>query len=158
MLSGRFLAIAATVLVAACGSSEIETSEPAALTSSSDVAAVIHDEPLLRDADVPPLPFPDNPDPDQCGIPIQWGDNGQAWLSGFWEGELIEPDVLLYDSHQRLQITGEVPHGGEVQIVLYQENPVLDYYFVDVPSVPGLEGWVPSPFLSFDPVEGTASS
>lgn len=106
-----------------------------------------------RDPDVPPLPFDDNPDPAQCGIPVQWGQaDATAWLSGEWEGEVIQPEVLLYESHLRTSLTGGAPHGTEVQIVLFQENPVLDYYFVKVPGDPGQEGWVPEPFLSFDPV------
>ena len=45
---------------------------------------------IERDPDVPPLPFDDNPDPSQCGIPVRWGDEDNlAWLSGFWRGELI---------------------------------------------------------------------
>lgn len=105
-----------------------------------------------RDPDVPDLPFDDNPDPSQCGIPVQWGDEGRAFLSGRWEGELIQPEVLLYDSHLRTSVTASAPHGAEVQIVLFQENPVLDYYFVRISGDSGGEGWVPEPFLSFDPV------
>ncbi len=105
-----------------------------------------------RDSDVPALPFDDNPDPSQCGIPVQWGDNGQAWLSGVWEGELIQSEVLVYNSHLRTSVTGGAPHGTEVQVLLFQENPVLDYYFVRIPGDPVEEGWVPEPFLSFDPV------
>ena len=57
--------------------------------------------------------------------------------------------MLLYDSHVRLSITGRVEHGAEVRIVLFQENPVLDYYLVE--SLDGaIEGWVPEPFLSFE--------
>ena len=66
-------------------------------------------------------------------------------------GELIQPEVLLYDSHQRLGITGSADHGAEVAIILYQENPVLDYYFVEVVGH-GDKGWIPDHFLSFDPV------
>lgn len=105
---------------------------------------------LARDPDVPDLPFADNPDPNQCGIPVQWGSGGQAWLSGLYEGELIQPTVFLYDSHLRQSVTGFAPHGTEVQVVLFQENPVLDYYFVKTSGE--REGWVPAPFLSFDPV------
>lgn len=107
---------------------------------------------IERDPDVPDLPFDDNPDPAQCGIPVEWGDNGQAWLTGMWEGELIQPEVLVYDSHLRTSVTGGAPHGTEVTIVLFQENPVLDYYFVRIPGDPKQQGWVPEPFLSFDPV------
>lgn len=107
---------------------------------------------IERDPDVPVLPFEDNPDPAQCGIPVQWGESGQAWLSGEWKGEMIQEPVLVYDSHLRTSITGRAPHGTEVEIILFQENPVLDYYFVKIPGDPAQEGWVPSPFLSFEPV------
>lgn len=106
-----------------------------------------------RDPDVPPLPFPDNPDPDQCGIPTAWGDGGIAWLSGIYEGELVQPTIMLYDSHSRLRITAEAPHGAQVQIILYQQNPILDYYLIKIKGAPKPnEGWVPGPFLSFEPV------
>jgi hypothetical protein len=104
-----------------------------------------------RDPDVPALPFPDNPDPNQCGIPMPWGNYG-GWLSGEYHGQLVQPTVLLYDSHARLHVTGAVPTGTEVQVELYQPNPVLDFYYVraDLPS--GQEkGWVPAPFLQFTP-------
>ena len=106
--------------------------------------------PLERDPNVPDLPFPDNPDPSQCGIPTQWGTDETAWVSGYYQGELVQPAVFLYDSHQRLSIAGVVPHGTEVKIILYQQNPSLDYYMVktvdfDSPQ----EGWIPAPFLSF---------
>lgn len=107
---------------------------------------------VARDPDVPDLPFDDNPDPNQCGIPTEWGDEGQAWLSGMWKDELIQPEVLLYNSHLRTSITASAAHGTEVQVVLFQENPVLDYYLVRIPGDTGGEGWVPEPFLSFDPV------
>lgn len=106
-----------------------------------------------RDPDVPPLPFPDNPDPNQCGIPTQWGDDGAAWLNGFYEDDLVQSPVLLYDSHSRLSITTQAPHGTPVKVILYQQNPVLDYYLVKIEGAPKPnEGWVPGPFLSFNPV------
>lgn len=107
-----------------------------------------------RSPDVPDLPFPDNPDPSKCGIPIEWGDEGQAWLTGRYQGEMVQPTVFLYDSHLRFDVAAKAPHGSEVQVILYQENPVTDYYFVKVEGAeqPN-EGWVPGPFLSFDPVE-----
>jgi hypothetical protein len=106
-----------------------------------------------RDPNVPSLPFDDNPDPSQCGIPVQWGDvDNRAWLSGMWEGELIQREVLVYDSHLRISVTGGAPHGTEVEIILFQENPVLDYYLVRIPGDSPQEGWVPEPFLSFAPI------
>jgi hypothetical protein len=69
-----------------------------------------------------------------------------------WRGELIQPEVLVYDSHLRQSVTGGAPHGTEVEIVLYQENPVLDYYMVHIPGSPAQQGWVPQPFISFESV------
>ena len=104
-----------------------------------------------RDPDVPALPFPDNLDPSQCGIPVSWGTDEPAWVTGYYQGELVQSDVFLYDSHLRLSISGVFPSGAEVRIVLYQKNPTLDYYFVQtVDLYPPQEGWVPAPFLSFD--------
>jgi hypothetical protein len=101
---------------------------------------------------VPDLPFPDNPDPSQCGIPTTWGTDESAWVSGYYQGELVQPTVFLYDSHLRLSIAGAIPSGTEVTIILYQQNPSLDYYMVKtVDSDPPQEGWIPAPLLSFEP-------
>ena len=102
---------------------------------------------------MPELPLADNPDPTQCGIPIDWEVDEPAYLSGLYEGELVQPTVLLYDSHLRFNITASAPHGAEVQVLLYQQNPVIDYYLVKIIGAePPNEGWVPAPFLSFEPV------
>ena len=142
--------VAVVIAVSGCGSTGDDTRSAAPETSAA--TSVVTGESLTRDPDVPDLPFADNPDPDACGIPRPWGDGGQAWLTGTWEGELIEPEVLLYDSHLRRSITGSAPHGSEVRIVLFQENPTLDYYLVEVVNDPTQDGWVPAPFLSLDPV------
>ncbi len=126
-------------------------------TEQTALPAVEHAEPVEgavpvgRSPDVPDLPFPDNPDPSQCGIPLPWNGQEQAWLTGFYEGELIQPEVLLYNSHLRLDITASAPHGTEVRVILHQANPVLDYYLVDLPDQP--PAWIPEPFLSFEPLE-----
>ncbi len=107
-----------------------------------------------RSPDVPPLPFEDNPDPLQCGIPVTWTADAQAWLNGVYEGELVRPVVFLYDSHLRLNIKAQAPHGSEVAVLLYQQNPITDYYLVKIVGAdPPNEGWVPAPFLSFEPLE-----
>lgn len=108
----------------------------------------------MRSPDVPDLPFPDNPDPSQCGIPTRWGDDNRAWLTGFYKEELIQPTVLLYDSHLRFHITAGAPHGSEVEVILYQQNPVTDYYLVKIvgAETPN-QGWIPAPFLTFEPPE-----
>jgi hypothetical protein len=112
-----------------------------------------------RDPDVPELPFPDNPDPSLCGIPSQWSGETRAWLNGYYQGELVQPVVFLYDSHSRLRITARAPHGAEVNVILYQVNPTVNYYLVKVVGVEGPhEGWIPAPFLSFDPVEPLPAS
>lgn len=106
-----------------------------------------------RDPDIPPLPFPDNPDPSLCGIPTPWGSDNPAWLTGLYNGEIVQPVVLLYDSHLRLEIAARAAHGSEVEVILYQQNQVTDYYLVKIVGAeqPN-EGWVPGPFLSFSPV------
>ena len=115
---------------------------------------LIADLEAMRSPDVPELPFPDNPDPSLCGIPTQWGDDNQAWLTGIYEGKMIQREVLLYDSHNRLSITARASHGAEVEILLYQQNPVTDYYLVRVVGTENPnEGWIPEQFLSFEPVE-----
>lgn len=107
---------------------------------------------VTRSAGVPDLPFEDNPDPNACGIPVQWGSDGRAWLTGEYEGELIQSIVLLYDSHLRQKVVASAPHGAEVEVVLFQENPVLDYYLVKIPGEQAQEGWIPAPFLAFEPL------
>jgi hypothetical protein len=62
-------------------------------------------------------------------------------------------EISAYDSHLRKSVTGSAPHGTPVDIVLFQENPVLDYYFVRFEAGGQLqEGWVPEHFIVFEPV------
>lgn len=104
-----------------------------------------------RDADVPPLPFPDNPDPNACGLPAPMGDYA-GWVNGIYQGQMVEPSVLLYDSHERKHITGTVLSGTQVHVQLHQSNPVLDFYYVEADTPGGQQkGWVPAPFLEFNP-------
>jgi hypothetical protein len=98
---------------------------------------------------VPALPFDDNPDPLLCGIPRPWTGQKRAWLSGYYDGKLIQPTVYLYDSHLRREVVAAAPTGAEVAVSLYQVNPTLNYYLVNLPG--GGEGWVPAPFLAFEP-------
>jgi hypothetical protein len=100
---------------------------------------------------VPALPFDDNPDPDQCGIPRPLGDGVTGVVVGTWQGELRFEDVHVYDSHLRGAVTGTVPHGATVRLVMFQNNPVLNYWLVrwDGPVGP-VEGWLPDPFLRRD--------
>jgi hypothetical protein len=144
----RAATVAAGLVVAACGASA-DLDETGAATATTSRVTVDDSMIALRDPEVPDLPFDDNPDPDQCGIPVRWGLDDPAWVTGTWEGELIQSPVLLYGSHLRLEVTGSVPDGGEVRIILFQENPVLDYYLVRTADGSD-EGWLPAPFLSFD--------
>jgi hypothetical protein len=99
-------------------------------------------------ADVPTLPFPDNPDLSACGIPTAWGSNDPATLDGHYQGKLWQPRVFLYDSHARQKVVGSAPTGSRVKILLYQANPVLGFYLVRTLNTKTVqEGWVPAPFL-----------
>lgn len=100
---------------------------------------------------VPTLPFADNPDPDLCGVPAAWHGGNPAWVTGVYAGALVQPVVLLYDSHLRREVVGRIPHGGRVEIQLSQSNPELDFYRVrSLDLQPVQEGWLPAPFLSFE--------
>jgi hypothetical protein len=45
-------------------------------------------------------------------------------------------------------VVGQIPDGGRVQILLFQSNPVLDYYLVRSLDLPeAQEGWAPAPFV-----------
>ena len=100
---------------------------------------------------IPPLPFPDNPDKSQCGIPTPWGKDTLAWLDGHYQGQLVQARVFLYDSHSRSRITGSAPTGARVRVVMFQQNPVLNYYFVrTINTGTAQEGWVPAPFLRLE--------
>lgn len=156
-----FLVIGLLMGLAACGA-EAPPSPTATLpptrpqptpnmTATSFVINYVATVDAQRSPDVPPLPFADNPDPLQCGIPITWTDDSPAWLSGIYEGELVQPTVYLYDSHLRLNITAQALHGSEVDVLLFQQNPVTNYYLVKIVGAEAPnEGWVPAPFLSFE--------
>ncbi len=167
LIVGVVAVIAVAVGVIAAQDSE---DSDATDTAAADVAAgdtneaqlVEHDPEYVawlaehRDPDVPDLPFNDNPDPAQCGIPSNWSGDAAAWLNGYYEGKLVQAEVLLYDSHSRLSIKASAPHGTQVAIVLFQNNPVTNYYMVNVFDDSGEkigEGWIPEPFLSFEPVD-----
>ena len=100
---------------------------------------------------VPPLLFADNPDPTQCGIPMLWGNDEPAWITGIYQGSVFQPVVYLYESHGRREVVGRIPHGGRVRIVLTQANPALNYYFVrSLDLQPAQGGWIPAPFVALD--------
>jgi hypothetical protein len=103
---------------------------------------------------VPSLPFPDNPDPDECGIPVRWGSDNDAWLTGVYEGEMHQPIVYLYDGHGRSKVVAAALHGTQVRVLMFQANPVQNYYYVRIPNAPDGQqlGWVPAPFLSLEPL------
>ncbi|TVR85034.1 MAG: hypothetical protein EA416_17735 [Trueperaceae bacterium] len=99
--------------------------------------------------EVPTFVFDDNPDPDQCGIPQPMGSGYTGTLHGSVDGVVVEPMVHLYDSHLRSEVHGTVQAGSVVEVVMYQSNPVLDFYLVRFRADDGrsVEGWVPAPFL-----------
>ncbi len=99
----------------------------------------------------PPLPFDDNPDPDQCGIPTPLGDGVTGSVSGRYDGRLVFERVHLYDSHLRAKVTGLVPDGARVEVVMMQINPTLDFFLVRWEGPDGrVQGWIPAPFLDLD--------
>jgi len=149
LIEKRLLVIPAVIVAAVVAFLVMPAEEDPSTTGAGQPAGELVSS---RDPHVPDLPFDDNPDPNRCGIPVQWGEDDRAWLNGEFEGELIQPTVLLYDSHLRQSVVASAPHGAEVQVVLFQENPVLDYYFVKIPGWQPQEGWVPAPLLSFKPV------
>lgn len=163
ILAGLILVIAGLIFLRGDATDEALTvSEVLASTHSADNSTETHSASQLayvvsqRDPQVPDLPFDDNPDPAACGIPELWGPNNNvAYLSGIYEGQLFQEEVLLYDSHSRLSIEARAPHGTQVEIIMFQRNPVLDYYKVRIPSAPqdANEGWIPGPFLSREPIE-----
>jgi hypothetical protein len=147
-------------LLNACTQAPPVAPSPTAPASLSETPAQLSPPPqtalntqLAETDSIPPLPFPDNPDPALCGIPKPWGNNSPAYLNGYYQGNLIRPVVFLYDSHLRREIQAHAPHGAAVKILLSQSNPELDYYLVKVLNAPPPnEGWVPAPFVSFEPL------
>ena len=150
VLMGILGVACAAVQQGAAGESPAVTAMPTPeplLLHTADVAFEIE-----RSPEVPALPFEDNPDPSLCGIPHQWTSAEPAYLTGIYEGELIQPTVFLYDSHLRREVVGQAPHGAQIQILLSQSNPTLDYFFVKIlDTKTPTEGWVPAPFISFKP-------
>lgn len=149
--------IARQVFISVGGDDIEEPSGVAITTDEQLLAAYQNGEPSdVAALPIPELPFADNPDPLLCGIPTPYGTrNNTAWLTGEYEGDLLQPVVYLYRDHLREEVIAIAPHGAEVEIVLYQSNPQLDYFMVRIPTAPvgQREGWVPAPFLSFEPVD-----
>lgn len=94
----------------------------------------------------PALPFPDNPDANQCGLPVKV--NARGTISGMYQGRTYEPQVRLYDSHARLKVLALVPGGTSGLALLQVSGPRLNYLLVRV-QVQGktLEGWLPEPYF-----------
>jgi hypothetical protein len=98
--------------------------------------------------EVPELPFATNPDPSLCGIPASMGDGFEGVLHATFDGVVQEEMVHLVDSHLRAEVSGHVPAGSIVELVLRQENPELDFYFVRWRGPDGIvSGWVPAPYV-----------
>lgn len=96
----------------------------------------------------PMLPFPDNADSRQCGIPTPLGAAYEGELTGMYDGQLFEPEVRLYDSHARMRVVARIKAGSRVRGVLLVTGPQLNYLLVEA-RVGGrpLEGWVPQPYF-----------
>lgn len=97
---------------------------------------------------VPVLPFADNPDPTQCGIPQPMAAGTFGVLHGRYQDRVVEPEVHLVDSHLRREVVGHVPAGERVAVLAYQDDPELNFYLVRFVDADGpVEGWVPAPYL-----------
>ena len=96
----------------------------------------------------PALPFSDNLDLTQCGIPTVLGDEFTGELSGIYGGKLQEALVRLYDSHARAEVVARVWTSTPARAVLRVSGPQLSYLLVKL-EVGGqsLEGWVPEPYF-----------
>lgn len=100
---------------------------------------------------VPELPFPSEQDPLLCGLPQALGAGVTGRVDGYFRGELVEPEVHLYDSHLRRKVVGHLPNGALVIVTMFQDNPVLDFYFVTAETDAGtLKGWIPEEYLDLD--------
>lgn len=104
-------------------------------------------EARVKSIRVPALPFPDDPDPNVAGRRKRWGSDVPAQLTECYGGELVQPVVLLYASHSRRAVTGQAKSGTAVRVLLFQDNPTLNFYFVRTLGEKPQEGWVPAPFL-----------
>ncbi len=100
----------------------------------------------------PALPFPDNADPRQCGIPTRLGDRYHGTLQGRYHEQLFEPLVRLYDSHSRTRVVATVKSGTPAYGVLLVTGRQLNYLLVKVTrDGRTVEGWVPQPYFRLDP-------
>jgi hypothetical protein len=100
---------------------------------------------------VPELPFPSEQDPLLCGIPQTLGSGLPGVLDGHHEGVLVEPEIHLYDSHLRSKVVGHVPHDSAVLVTMFQDNPVVNFYYVVAETQTGkVQGWVPEPYLELE--------
>lgn len=99
----------------------------------------------------PNLPFPDNADASQCGLPTLLGNAYTGTLTGVYQGTLTEPQVRLYDSHARARVLAQIQAGTRVRALLLVAGPQLDYLLVRaVMDGKTLEGWVPAPYFQAD--------
>jgi hypothetical protein len=145
--------LVASTLLAACGAPASPTAVPNPTSMSNTNNSAALSSVADRAPNVPALPFPDNLDPSQCGLPSAWTSAAPAFLTGVYDRVLVEPTVFLYDSHLRQRIVASAPNGAQVKILMAQQNPTLNYYMVEIvdASPPANEGWVPAPFVTFEP-------
>ena len=155
LLAGLLVGSLAVLLaLAPAGHAQADPSDAAGAPASvSTSGSTPGSTPAPGDAStpVPELPFDDNPDPDQCGIPQPLGDAVRGTVDGSWQGEALFPDVHLYDSHLRSRVTGTIPTGTRVKVEMFQNNPVLNYWYVRWDGPDGtVQGWIPAPFLTVE--------
>lgn len=86
VLVGLVVVVGLTALVWTRLGAEDRKTAPAEAHTQTGVAQLA----ALRDPDVPELPFADNPDPSQCGIPSPWSGEARAWLLDLTANALAE--------------------------------------------------------------------
>ncbi|GHF65532.1 hypothetical protein HNQ07_004737 [Deinococcus metalli] len=69
----------------------------------------------------PALPFPDNPDANQCGLPVLL--NARGTVTGTYQGHVYEQVVRLYDSHARQHVVALVPRNTPAHALLMVSGP-----------------------------------
>ena len=97
MMRPGMLLLILSILLSGCG--VLSDDEPVTPTGSDHGPVATGATPIVGlgplPARVPALPFGDNPDPEACGIPRDWGKEEPGYVSGVYGGDLIQPVVYL---------------------------------------------------------------
>lgn len=96
----------------------------------------------------PVLPFSDNPDTNQCGLPVIL--NTRGTVTGTYQGRVYEQPVRLYDSHARQGVVALVPQNTPARALLLVSGPRLNHVLVQLRvNARTVEGWLPDPYFTY---------